>query len=235
MMKHLRLLFLLFTAAFLLAACGASEPNDTPPTNGDTGDTGDFIYGEAMIETVDLAILESFPVQVHLTVKGYLPDGCTFLDEIKQERTGNEIVVTVTTRRDAEAMCTMALVDFEERVSLNVYGLPAGEYTVKVNDAATSFRLDVDNTLSGAGDNPAVNAIVGGLARELGIAPEAIIVQSVKPVEWPDSCLGIRTEGIACADVITPGYIIQLDVSGVVMVFHSNEDGSNTILTVATE
>ena len=57
MMKHLRLLFLLFTAAFLLAACGATEPGEEPVEQKPA--EGDFVYGEAMIQSADTAILES--------------------------------------------------------------------------------------------------------------------------------------------------------------------------------
>jgi hypothetical protein len=40
---------------------------------------------------------------------------------------------------------------------------------------------------------------------------------------------------VACADVITPGYVIELDLAGALMVFHTNADGSRTILAYAVE
>ena len=157
------------------------------------------------------------------------------MDEIQQERNGSDFIVTITTKRDADLMCTQALVEFDERIPLNVHGLAAGTYLVSVNGVEGEFTLTMDNVLSGSEDNLAVKAIVAGLSQELDIAPEAIIVQSVRSVEWPDGCLGIRVEGMACTDVITPGYVIQLDVAGVVMVFHTNEDGSVALLAHATE
>jgi len=33
----------------------------------------------------------------------------------------------------------------------------------------------------------------------------------VRAVDWPNACLGVETPGIACAQVITPGYIVFLD------------------------
>jgi inhibitor of cysteine peptidase len=42
---------------------------------------GNFVYGTAMVEDVQILVLESFPVQVRLSVSGYLPDGCTEIDE----------------------------------------------------------------------------------------------------------------------------------------------------------
>ncbi|MFO7889862.1 MAG: hypothetical protein R6V04_05935 [bacterium] len=37
------------------------------------------------------------------------------------------------------------LTPFEEKIALDVYGLPAGTYNVNINDIEDSFTLDVDN------------------------------------------------------------------------------------------
>jgi hypothetical protein len=39
----------------------------------------------------------------------------------------------------------MAIVPFEETVSLDVEGLPAGEYTVEVGELSQTFTLEQDN------------------------------------------------------------------------------------------
>jgi inhibitor of cysteine peptidase len=44
-------------------------------------------------------------------------------------------------------MCTQALVPFEERVDLDVQGLPAGTYTVDVNGISDTFTFDADNEI----------------------------------------------------------------------------------------
>ena len=44
-----------------------------------------------------------------------------------------------------DALCTMALVPFEENVKLDVYGLDAGTYLVKAYDLSESFTFDMDN------------------------------------------------------------------------------------------
>jgi putative hemolysin len=68
---------------FFRGECGP-QPNSTPPV-GDPP-SGEMIHGEAVVETIDILILESFPVQVNVVARGYLPDGCTEIDEIHQER-----------------------------------------------------------------------------------------------------------------------------------------------------
>ncbi|MBN1178403.1 MAG: hypothetical protein JXD18_04275 [Anaerolineae bacterium] len=131
----------------LLAACTAGpEPTATQ----DPGVDGGFAYGEAPVDSIQLLIMESFPVQVNAIVSGNLPDGCTEIDSWDQVLEGQEIRVTLTTRRPRNVMCTEALVPYEQTVSLDVLGLPAGEYTVRVNGVAADQPLEftVDNAIS---------------------------------------------------------------------------------------
>ena len=118
------------------AACATGSGGEEPP-----------IPGTAQVDSIDLLMLESFPVQITALVRGNLPDGCTTIDQIAQERQGNTFKVTITTRRPAGKMCTEALAPFEETIALAVNGLPAGTYTVEVNGTTRSFTLDVDNEL----------------------------------------------------------------------------------------
>jgi inhibitor of cysteine peptidase len=127
-------------AVFLLACGPAAGPAPTP-----TSGPGGIIKGEATVESVDAQILESFPVQVHAVVKGTLGDGCTTLDEVTPTREGNTFFIRLTTSRPADAVCTLALMAFEEVVPLDVLGLPAGQYTVDANGVTTTFELAVDN------------------------------------------------------------------------------------------
>ncbi|HIH75616.1 MAG TPA: protease inhibitor I42 family protein, partial [Methanosarcina sp.] len=92
-------------------------------------------------------ILESFPVQVNVIAEGYLPDGCTEIDEIETEREGNVFNITITTKRPKDAICTQAIENFSETIPLEVQGLSAGNYTVNVNGVTGSFELTVDNIL----------------------------------------------------------------------------------------
>ena len=136
-MKKIRMLLIFgFLAGILLSACGPAGAPDE-----------EYIYGEnATVESLEVLILESFPVQVNAVVSGYFPDGCTELYEIDSERDGQEFVITITTRRPAgDIACTQALVPFTETVNLDVLGLEAGTYTVIAQDQETSFTLDVDN------------------------------------------------------------------------------------------
>jgi len=118
-----------------------------PPAPGTGEPSGDVIHGTAHVEEVDLLIMESFPVQVAAVARGYLPDGCTAIDQVRSsfDADSNTFSVTISTVRDKDAMCTQATVPFEERVELDVYGLPAGTYTVDVSGVQKTFTFDVDN------------------------------------------------------------------------------------------
>jgi len=132
----------------LLAACGVPTQADQP--------------GRPQIDEVNVQILESFPVQVEVLIKGSLPDSCTEIERLDQrfdQRFGVEdgiFWIEVVTIRNTDEVCAQALVPFEETVSLDVYGLSAGTYTVDVNGAKETFTLDVDNAPTEAGlPNPA--------------------------------------------------------------------------------
>lgn len=154
--------------ALILAACGAAPggqpPTATiPPTEAPTEapsatpgsgphvvkpSPGAVITGTAQIETVEILMLESFPVQINVHVTGWLGDGCTTLGEITQVREENTFKISLPTQRPADAICTQQLVGFEQTLPLDVAGLPKGTYTVDVNGVTQTFTLDVDNVPS---------------------------------------------------------------------------------------
>jgi inhibitor of cysteine peptidase len=103
--------------------------------------------GLATVEEIDILTLESFPVQIFVIASGYLPDPCTEIYQISQEREGNAFFITIETYR-SPGFCIQVLAPFEEVIPLKVYGLPAGTYTVEVNGVQGSFDLEIDNILS---------------------------------------------------------------------------------------
>jgi putative hemolysin len=134
---------LMFLAGFL-AACGVPTQADQP--------------GRAQIDAVTVQILESFPVQVEVLVRGNLPDDCTEVGRVDQRFDPDENIfwIEIATVRTTEDVCAQALVPFEKTVALDVYGLPAGTYTVDVNGTRETFTLEVDNAPPEAGlPNPA--------------------------------------------------------------------------------
>jgi len=102
--------------------------------------------GLAPVEEIEIVILESFPVQVQVIARGNLPDPCTEIFEVLQERKENTFFVAIKTYRPP-GFCIQVLAPFEEIIPLEVYGLPAGTYIVDVNGVQDTFDLEVDNIL----------------------------------------------------------------------------------------
>lgn len=230
-MSFLVSLFLL--AGVLLSACQQAGQ----PTDGN-GDDGEMIPGqEATVESLQVMILESFPVQVRVSVSGYLPDGCVQLGEIDVDQSGNDFNLTVNTLRMAgDVACTEALVPFEENVALDVYGLPAGTYIVTAQDQTASFTLDVDNvpqeppTAADSSGNVYLDDMTVNVLESFPVQVNVTLTGNL-----PDSCTKLqdisssregnvftidlrasRSNGdVACADLLTPfEETVSLDVEG---------------------
>ncbi len=139
------LAFLVFSA--LLGACGIlplvglGQPPDRDPNTPGNEPTRGF----AEVQSIDIRILESFPVQVEVVASGYLPDSCTQIERVLTERKGRSFQTTILTIRDADLACAQAVFPFEEVIALDVFGLEAGVYEVDVNGVRDIFTLPAQN------------------------------------------------------------------------------------------
>ncbi len=76
--------------------------------------------------------------------------------------------------------------------------------------------------------NP-VDAAKLDLAKLLGIDISKISVLSQDAVDWPDSCLGVKQQGVYCAQMISPGFKIVLQSGGQTYEYHTNLSGSAVV------
>ncbi len=146
---------LLLSLTAILAACSLINPQPEPeaeptPAGTEVAEEPEAVSGEANVESLQILILESFPVQVNVIASGELPDGCTSLVDPTPRREGNTFVVNLATTRVQDEICTQAVVPFDKVISLPVEGLQAGDYTVAVNGVTDSFTLEADNVLDEA-------------------------------------------------------------------------------------
>lgn len=109
---------------------------------------GQFTFAPAVVDSVEVQIDESAPAPVSVIVRGNLPDNCTEIHEgLVDQVDEHTFAISLSTRRPAGRSCGEVLVPYETAVSLGVEvsELPAGEYTVVVNDQVTeAFTLDLD-------------------------------------------------------------------------------------------
>jgi inhibitor of cysteine peptidase len=100
----------------------------------------------ARVESIDILVLESFPVQINVLIDGYLPNPCYKITQIEKHREGNTFYVKLM-MKDSSLACIQIIQSYQEVVALDVYGLSAGTYYVDVNGIVDTFTLDVDNIL----------------------------------------------------------------------------------------
>ena len=68
------------------------------------------------------------------------------------------------------------------------------------------------------------------LADELGADEEGFRLDSSEGMGWPDTSLGCPQEGMAYAQVLTPGYKLVFDLAGRSHAVHTNSDGSHLVI-----
>lgn len=120
--------------------------NLTPPDS-----TRPFFYYTAVFDTVHIRpapfALGQQETQVELLVKGAMPDACTELHRVKQERAGHIILMTLETRRPQGGICASVRRPYRFYVMLEgMY--PPGNYTLKINDEPYPFEVNtpIDQT-----------------------------------------------------------------------------------------
>ncbi|MCB8976773.1 MAG: hypothetical protein H6657_05040 [Ardenticatenaceae bacterium] len=190
----------------------SSDDPTTTPSEGKPDAAENITIGDAMVEAIDVMIMESFPVQVSVHVTGYLGDGCTTLGDITTKQDGETFSVHIYTERPTDMMCTQQLVGFEENVTLDVAGLPAGAYTVDVNGTTSSFTLDMDNS-------PQLPGSEDGSLSDLGLPNEDLtellrltLVRALVDQEIPDyALLADQGQIVLSTENIDPALLPELD------------------------
>jgi hypothetical protein len=69
---------------------------------------------------------------------------------------------------------------------------------------------------------PLVDLAIAQLAEQLDVEVGLIRVERVEPVDFPDASLGAPQPDMMYAQVITPGYVVELSYQGVPYVFHGS-------------
>jgi hypothetical protein len=147
-MKQIIVVSLSLLLVLMVSACAADNNNFDPntpvdsnqpmPVEPDGGIGGDIdqelISDKAYMDEAQLLIMESYPVQISLSVSGHLPTACHELQyEISEPDAENQIFVEIYSMVDPLHACAELMERFSENISVPVAGLPDGIYTVFVN------------------------------------------------------------------------------------------------------
>lgn len=109
---------------------GSVDVSENPyaPQPGDNVLSGGNVY----LDSTDLLILESYPIQVNLYFSGNLPTPCNQLRVVVPEPDAdNRIFIEVYSVTDPNAMCIQVLDPFDTTISLGSFA--SGHYEVYVN------------------------------------------------------------------------------------------------------
>lgn len=114
-------------------------PGGTYPTTTRPDEPG-ATRGPVYIDSVELLMLESWPVQVHARVRGNLPTPCHALArDLSGPDTSGRIVLDVYSATDADVVCTQVLEPFEQSISLGSF--TSGSYVLVVNGVEYPFTI----------------------------------------------------------------------------------------------
>lgn len=129
---------------FLLAACGLRTQSPDAPVDSNTPGSGLapiyapragdelLLRGEIYLDSVDMLVMESFPVQYSILLKGNLPSPCHQLRAVyNPPDAANSISIEVYSVAEPDAVCVAMLQPFEQSIYLGTF--PAGHYTIWVN------------------------------------------------------------------------------------------------------
>ncbi|MEZ4538585.1 MAG: hypothetical protein R3C43_01220 [Chloroflexota bacterium] len=211
---------LLFLLIAVLAACGptAAEPGAGDPAGTplpqetpvvetpETGNDSDAIAAATAFLAGELGVAED-NIEVISTEQTEFTDSCLGLGQ-------------------ANESCLQAITP-GWLILLEIDGQP---YEVRTNETAEQVRLATNMPADDGQSGTAVGAAQEFLAGELGVALGDVQVVSVEAAEFTDSCLGLGGPEEICAQVMTPGWVVMMDVNGQSYEAHTDETGQSVRL-----
>lgn len=88
----------------------------------------------AQVESTDLFLLETYPIQVRVQIQGYLPTPCHSLRvAVNPPDAENRIYIEVYSVVNPESMCIQVIEPYDTIVDLGSFS--TGHYTVYINEA----------------------------------------------------------------------------------------------------
>lgn len=112
---------------------------------------------------------------------------------------------------------------------------PGYQVVLKTGEKSYVFHTNQDGSLVRQELEPAnlpqaANEARRALAAKLDLATELLVsVVGFEAVQWPDSCLGISSPDVMCAQVITPGYRVLLQAGGKQYEYHTDQNGERVV------
>ncbi len=143
--KHMHAISLASLIALVLTACApAINPIVVPPTTPASGPQilqTQTVSREAQVQSVEIQVMNSDPLQVNAVVRGSLTESCATLGQSQVQYTSNTFRITVYAVSPTDRGCAQVTAPFETTIALDIRGLPAGTYAVTANGVSAVFTL----------------------------------------------------------------------------------------------
>ena len=96
------------------------------------------------------------------------------------------------------------------------------------NDDIDDAVPSTDPIVEADGDraDEAIAAALTDAETRFGVDASEIVVESSAFQVWSNACLDAATDGEACAEIITPGFVIVIDVDGTQYEYHTDLNGN---------
>ena len=133
---------LILLLVFMLTACTPAAPVAVSPTVIPSVTTIlQPVSREAQVQSVEVHISQSHPLQVSAVVHGNLTESCASLEESQVQYVSNTFQITVYAKSSSDIGCAPVTTPFDTTIPLDTKDLPAGDYTVVANGVSALFTL----------------------------------------------------------------------------------------------
>ena len=145
--------FLLVSCETIPGAAGLVKLPDVPTSI----PTAEIVQGLAKVESIEIKILGTNPIQVDVVSRGNLTDSCTYIQATNQDREGQLISISIITSRPSNTEYAQQKQPFELHTNLDGNNLAPGRYTIAVNGVIGAFEIPYEQA------TPLPNASLSGI------------------------------------------------------------------------
>lgn len=202
-MKILTFILLTLTLAlnacspFVIASSSGQQPTpvvETEPAVRDEPPAPVIEGTYQLVRVVDMTVEVGVgsPVPVHVNIGADLPDLCSQVEYVEQKQDGSNFIIKLYTIPSTDESCLRDTVPFRMVLPLNVVDLPAGEYSVEVNNTQADYFTLASSTSTSTlrtADMPTYkdDIQVDDVSIEIGVG-SPIPVQAIVSANLPVGC-----------------------------------------------
>jgi inhibitor of cysteine peptidase len=124
----------------ILSSCFGMQMNGEPDVSEPGGAEPVGQRVDHIIQSVDVSVMESYPMQLSLHVIGSQPDGCMVDVQVDQRREGNDVFVEIYRVIPPDMACPEMIMNYETRIRVKG-GFERGSYTIHVNDYVVEITI----------------------------------------------------------------------------------------------